>query len=52
MSADEWIAQIRTLRNEARMTEAERALVDFRAAFGDADARLPKDLRAWAKTVR
>jgi Meckel syndrome type 1 protein len=50
--ADEWIAQIRTLRSDGRMTEAAGALKAFRAAFNDADTRLPEDLREWAKTVR
>ena len=52
LSPDQWIAQIRALRTEARMTEAAIALAEFRGAFGDADTRLPEDLRAWAKTVR
>lgn len=52
LTSDEWIAQIRTLRNDGRMAEAAHALTDFRAAFSDADARLPEDLRAWAKTIR
>jgi hypothetical protein len=51
-NVEEWIAQIRTLRDEARTAEALRALAGFRAAFSDADARLPEDLREWAKTVR
>ena len=51
-TADEWIARIRTLRTEDRLPDAMRALADFRAAFSDADARLPEDLRDWAKTVR
>lgn len=51
-TADEWIARIRTLRSDARPSEAMRALADFRAAFSDADARLPQDLRDWAKTVQ
>ena len=50
-TADEWIARIRTLRSDARLPDAIRALADFRAAFSDADARLPEDLRDWAKTV-
>ena len=51
-TADEWIARIRPLRNDGRIMEAAHALTDFRAAFIDADSRLPGDLRAWAKTVR
>jgi hypothetical protein len=52
LTADEWIARIRTLRSEDRLPDAMRALADFRTAFRDADARLPEDLRDWAKTVR
>ena len=50
-SADEWIARIRTFRNDGRSADAARALTEFRAQFGDADTRLPDDLREWAKTV-
>jgi len=50
-TVDEWFALIRRLRSENRVPDAIRALADFRAAFSDADARLPEDLRDWAKTV-
>ena len=50
-TVDEWFALIRKLRSENRVPDAIRALADFRAAFSDADARLPEDLRDWAKTV-
>lgn len=46
--AAEWIARIRALRNEGKLPEATQELARFRAAFGDADARLPEDLRSWA----
>lgn len=51
-TADEWIARIRTLRNEGKLQEAIRALVGFRAAFNDADIRLPTDMREWANAQR
>ncbi len=48
---DEWIARIRKLMVDGDMAEANRALTGFRAAYRDADARLPADLRPWAATV-
>ncbi len=33
------------------MDEARRELAAFRAAYADADARLPAELRAWAAQV-
>jgi hypothetical protein len=51
-TADEWIARIRALRSRGDVHEATRALADFRAAFSDADARLPADLREWANAPR
>jgi hypothetical protein len=51
-TVDEWIARIRTLRGRGDVREATRALADFRAAFSDADARLPADLREWANAPR
>jgi hypothetical protein len=51
-TVDEWIARIRTLRGRGDAGEATRALADFRAAFSDADARLPADLREWANALR
>lgn len=50
--ATAWIARIRTLREEGKVAEATQELVRFRAAFDDADARLPADLRAWADSMR
>jgi hypothetical protein len=48
----DWIARIRSLRNANNVEEARAELTRFRAAFADADARLPADLRAWAASVR
>ena len=50
-TADEWIARIRTLRREGRLPEAIRELAGFRAAFTEADALLPPDLREWANAL-
>lgn len=50
--AADWIARIRALRDEGRIEEAARELARFRAAFSDADARLPPDLRPWAGSLR
>jgi len=46
--ATAWIQRIRTLLRESRRDEAAEELARFRAAFADADARLPDDLRAFA----
>src|SRR5690349_2937673 len=46
--ATAWIERIRTLLRESRRDEAAEELARFRAAFADADARLPDDLRAFA----
>ena len=46
------IARIRALLNEGKVEDAARELVAFRAAYPDADARLPADLHAWAATIR
>jgi hypothetical protein len=51
-TVDEWIARLRALRREGRETEAQSALQEFRAAWADADTRLPPDLREWAATVK
>jgi len=48
---EEWIARIRALMAAGDMAEANRAMTAFRAAYRDADARLPADLRPWATTV-
>jgi hypothetical protein len=50
--ADEFVARIRRLRSEGRSEDAARELTAFRAAFTDADARLPPDLREWAASVK
>jgi hypothetical protein len=50
--ADEFIARIRRMRSEGKMEEAAQELAAFRAAFADADARLPSDLREWAASVK
>lgn len=50
-SPDDFVARIRSLFAEANMAEAQRELLAFRAAYADADARLPADLRPWAATV-
>ena len=43
---------IMQLREEGKLTDATQELGRFRAAFNDADARLPADLRAWADSMR
>ena len=50
--ATEWTARIRALREAGRNDEAARELTAFRAAYRDADARLPEDLRAWAASIK
>ena len=52
LSIELHIVTLRTLVDHGRFDEASRELARFRAAYPDADARLPDDLRAWAKTVR
>ena len=51
LSADDWIARIRALRERGAQDDALRELARFRDAFADADARLPADLHAWAKRL-
>jgi hypothetical protein len=51
-SAAEWIERIRALVTEGKLTEAAQELTAFRAAYVDADMRLPSDLQAWAATVK
>ena len=51
-SAAEWIERIRTSFTEGKLAEAAQELTAFRAAYVDADARLPTDLQAWAATVK
>lgn len=44
-----WIARIGKLREEGRTEEAQKELREFRSAFGDAEQRLPLELREWVK---
>jgi hypothetical protein len=46
---DDWIARIRALRERGAQDEAVHELARFRAVYPDAEARLPADLREWAK---
>lgn len=48
---DDFVARIRKLFVDGNMAEAQRELAAFRAAYPDADARLPADLRPWAATI-
>jgi len=48
---EDFVRDIRRLRGEGRDADAGLALAAFRAAYADADERLPQDLRAWARTV-
>jgi hypothetical protein len=50
-SPDDYIREIHRLRAEGRDADAATALAAFRAAYTDADERLPDDLRAWARSV-
>jgi hypothetical protein len=52
VDVDAWIARIRKLHDEGRLADAAKELVAMRAAVPEADARLPRELRAWAATVR
>ena len=52
IDVDAWIARIRKLHDEGRLADAAKELVAMRAAVSDADARLPRELRAWAATVK
>jgi hypothetical protein len=45
--AAEWIALIRRLRDENKLSEAAKELTAFRAAYPAADRLLPQDLRDW-----
>jgi hypothetical protein len=49
---DAWIARIRKLHDEGKVMDAAKELVALRAAVPDADSRLPRELRAWAATVK
>ena len=48
---DDYVRDIRRLRSEGRDADAALALAAFRAAYPDADERLPQELRAWARSV-
>jgi len=48
---DDFVREIRRLRAEGRDADAALALAAFRAAYDDADARLPEDLREWSRSV-
>ncbi|HEY1328856.1 MAG TPA: hypothetical protein VGI14_18095 [Casimicrobiaceae bacterium] len=48
---DDFVREIERLRGEGRDADAALALSAFRAAFTDADSRLPESLRGWARTV-
>jgi hypothetical protein len=50
-SADAFVTRIRELVDAGRLDEAVRELQAFRAAYADADARLPEPLKAWAASV-
>jgi hypothetical protein len=52
VDVDAWIARIRKLHDEGKLADAAKELVALRAAVPDADARLPRELRAWAATVK
>jgi hypothetical protein len=48
---DDFIREIERLRAQGRDADAALALSAFRAAYTDADARLPESLREWARGV-
>ena len=52
VDVDAWIARIRKLHDDGKLADAAKELVALRAAVPDADARLPRELRAWAATVK
>jgi hypothetical protein len=52
MSPEQRITRIRALLSEGRNEDAARELIALRAAYPDADARLPPDLKAWAATIK
>jgi len=52
VDVDAWIARIRKLHDEGKLADAAKELVAMRAAVPDADGRLPRELRAWAATVK
>jgi hypothetical protein len=52
VDVDAWIARIRKLHDDGKLADAAKELVAMRAAVPDADARLPRELRAWAASVK
>jgi hypothetical protein len=52
MSPEQRITRIRALLSEGRNEDAARELIALRAAYPDADARLPAELQAWAATIK
>jgi hypothetical protein len=52
VDVDAWIARIRKLHDEGKLPDAAKELIAMRAAVPDADAHLPRELRAWAATVK
>ncbi|HSC99609.1 MAG TPA: hypothetical protein VLI21_11955 [Casimicrobiaceae bacterium] len=48
----EWIERIRALRDAGDVRDATRELARFRDMYPEADARLPDDLREWARSQR
>jgi hypothetical protein len=51
LSAEVWAHQVADLHAAGDVAMAAAELQAFRAAYPDADAHLPQDLRAWAATV-
>jgi hypothetical protein len=51
-SAAERVERIRALVAEGKLAEAAQELTAFRAAYVDADARLPAELQTWAATIK
>ena len=49
---DAWLLRIRKLHDAGDLEAAARELREFRRMVPDAEARFPRDLRAWAETVR
>ena len=50
-AADAWVARIVDRHAAGDLDAAATALRAFRAAYPDADSRLPESLREWAATV-
>ena len=49
---DAWLLRIRKLHDAGDLEAAARELREFRRTVPDSEARIPRDLRAWAQTVR